>query len=265
MAEGAPEGVARAEAVDDVDGGGRHLGGAAVAVDGEDALGALFDDGEFHAGLQQGAGAVPRFPYAGGDFGLVEVADRDGGVGERGLVVGARGSTRGRLGRAGRAAAPEHGAPVEVEDGGGPAGGRGAGFEGGEGGGAAGLLAQPGARHPEDAGRANGVQVQLVRADVQVGGLGEAVEVQREVVGREDLAEGDGGGEAVHGGDPPVVHAEVAQRLVDVVAEGVRAGAADDGGAAAEAGGGDRDVGGGAAEDLPKVSTRDSGTPVWSG
>ncbi|GAA4932555.1 hypothetical protein GCM10023237_63400 [Streptomyces coeruleoprunus] len=57
MAERAAEGVAGAESVDDVDGDGRHLGGGAVAVHGEDALGALFDDGEFDAGVEEGAGA----------------------------------------------------------------------------------------------------------------------------------------------------------------------------------------------------------------
>ncbi|GAA2354966.1 hypothetical protein GCM10010376_92240 [Streptomyces violaceusniger] len=63
--------------------------------------------------------------------------------------------------------------------------------QGGEGGRAARLLAQAGAGHPEDTGLAHRRQIQLTRMKIQVGRARQPVEVQREVVRREDLAEGD--------------------------------------------------------------------------
>ncbi len=80
MTEGAAERVTGAEAVEDRHRERRDLGRRAVAVDGEDALGALFDDGEFDARLEEGLGRRVRFTDAGGDLDLVEVADGDGGV-----------------------------------------------------------------------------------------------------------------------------------------------------------------------------------------
>jgi hypothetical protein len=88
--------------------------------------------------------------------------------------------------------------------------------------------------------------------DDEVGRLGQPVEVEREVVRWEDLAERHGRGVAVHRRHPPVVNPELLERLVAVVAERVTAGAGDDGCGAAEAGGGYGDVGGGAAEELPE-------------
>ena len=76
---------------------------------------------------------------------------------------------------------------------------------------------------PEDVGRRDRVEVELVGPDLEVGRGREPVEVEREVVGREDLAErhrrAAGPGTA---DDEPVVDAEAAQGLVDVAAERVR-------------------------------------------
>lgn len=170
-----------------------------------------------------------RFPYAGGDLDLVQVADGDGGVAQGLGVEGAGGAGVG----------PEHGAPVEIEDGG---AGLGAVGEGRQGRRTAGFLAQSGAGDPEDPGLPDGVEVQLVGVDLEVRRLGPPVEVEREVVRREDLAEGDGRGQAGDGRHPAVVDAEAAQRLVQIGAERVVTGARDHGGVPAEAGGGDRHV-----------------------
>src|SRR5690606_25728370 len=138
---------------------------------------------------EEGAGGGLRVALAGGDLALLGVADGDGGVPQGLGVVRAGG---GRIG-------PERGPPVEVEDGVRAAG---AGPQGGEGGGAAGFLAEAGAGGPQDAGGADRVEVQFVRVDLQVGGLGAAVEGEGEVVGREEGAEGDGGGVLGDLGDP---------------------------------------------------------------
>ncbi|MGC0430102.1 hypothetical protein RKD32_006457 [Streptomyces sp. SAI-195] len=86
--------------------------------------------------------------------------------------------------------------------------------------------------------------------DLQVGGLGAAVEVQREVVRREDLAERHRGRVRGDRRDPAVVDAELLERAVQIGTEGIVAGAGDDGRGAAEPGGGDRHVGGRTAEKL---------------
>ncbi len=112
------------------------------------------------------------------------------------------------------------------------------------------LLREAGDRDPEDLGRADRVEVQLVLVDHEVRGLGEAVEVQREVVRREDLAERDRGGQVRDRRDPAVVDAEAAQRVVDELAERIAAGAGDRRHVAAVARRRDRDVRGAAAEEL---------------
>lgn len=242
MAEGAAECVPGAEAVDDVDGEGRDLRGGAVAVDGEHARRSLFDDGEFGPGGEQRAGGGVRFALPGGDLALVEVADGDRGVGQCLPVMGAGGLAVPVLRLAVLVVplavpvaplAPEHGAPVEVEDGGARMV-RGArrscrapGAECGEGRGAAGFGAQSGAGHPEHPGGPDRVQVEFRAVDLQVGRLGLPVEVEGEIVRREDLAEGDRGRIRRHGAHPPVVHPELPQRLVEIVSEGVLAGPGD--------------------------------------
>src|SRR4029079_12041991 len=97
------------------------------------------------------------------------------------------------------------------------------------------------------------VQVELVGLDLQVRGARAAVEVQREVVGREDLAERHGRRQVRTRGDEPVVDVEALERVVQELAERVRAGAADQTGASPEAGGGDGDVGRAAAEELAEA------------
>ena len=116
---------------------------------------------------------------------------------------------------------------------------------------AAGLLAEAGDGGPEDSGVPDGVQVQLLGLDLQVRRRGEAsVEVEREVFRRLDRAERDRGGPFLDRRDEGVVHVELVQFAVQVFAEGVVAGAGDDGGAAAVAGSGDRHVGRGSAKVL---------------
>ena len=91
---------------------------------------------------------------------------------------------------------------------------------------------------------ADRVEVELVGADLEVGRLGVAVEVEREVVGREDLAERERRGQARHAGHVAVVDAEAAQRVVQEEAEGIVARAGDHGAVAPEPRGGHRHVGG---------------------
>src|SRR5690606_16607278 len=198
----------------------------------------LLDHGQLHAELAGGRRGGARVAGAHRGLPFVEVAGGDGDVRQR-LAHPAPGLLAGL---------PEHRPVVQVEHGDAAAA---AGAQRGQGGGAAGLGAQPGDGGPEDPGRGDRVQVQLLGADLQVGGLGvAAVEVEREVVGREDLAEGDRGGPAGDLGDEPVVDAEAAQLPADEPAERVGAGAGDDGGRAAVPGGGDRHVGGAAAQVL---------------
>ena len=117
-------------------------------------------------------------------------------------------------------------------------------------GGPAGLLAQAGDGEPEHPGGAHRVEVELGRLDVEVGSLGLAVEVEREVVGREDLAERDRGLQSGIGRDVAVVHSEPVEFPEQVAAERVVADPRDQRGAVTVARGGDRDVGGAAAEVL---------------
>ena len=106
VAQRAAEGVAGPEAVDDLDGVGRHLD-ALVAGRGEHPLGPLLDDGELDAALEQRVGGPLGVGLADGDLALLAVADGDGDVLEGAADLLAR------LGRVG----PEHRAVVEVEHG----------------------------------------------------------------------------------------------------------------------------------------------------
>src|SRR6478735_2640457 len=236
VAQGPAERVAGPEPVDDVDGERRHLD-ALVTRRREHALGPLLDDGQLDAALEEGIGRALRLGLADRHLALLAVADGDGDVLEGRTHLGAR------LG----GAAPEHRPVVEVEDrvpSAGPGGPRGEVCR------TARFLAQPRDRRPVEAGRADRVERQLVGLDEQVGRDRVAVEVEREVVGREDLAEGHRGRRPVDGRDEPVVDAEVAQCLVDVPAERVLADAGQQGDASAVPRGGDGDVRGAAAEEL---------------
>ena len=125
-----------------------------------------------------------------------------------------------------------------------------AGGQGGPVGAQGGLLAQARGGDPEDPGPAHGVEGDVVLGQLQVGGGGLAVEVQGEVVGREDLAEGHRGVELRLGHDVVVVDAQAAHLGAHEPPEGVVADAGDDGRAVAVAGGGDGDVGRAAAQEL---------------
>ena len=96
----------------------------------------------------------------------------------------------------------------------------------------------------------DGVDVDFRRRDLQVRGARLAVEVQREVVRREDLAERHGRRVLVVRCDVTVVDAESVEFGAHEPAERVVADTGDQGGAVAESGCGDRDVGGAAAEEL---------------
>ncbi len=115
---------------------------------------------------------------------------------------------------------------------------------------AARLLRQPRDGDPEDVGSTDRVVVELVGADVQVGSLRATVEVQREVVRREDLAEHHRRLQVRHRGHPGVVDAEPLQGLVDELPERVVARTGDRRRAMTQASCGDRDVGGAPAEEL---------------
>jgi hypothetical protein len=81
------------------------------------------------------------------------------------------------------------------------------------------------------------------------------------VVGREDLAEGHRRRQARDRGDVAVVDAELSERVVEVLAERVLAGAGDDRAAPAVTGGGHRHVGGAAAQVLPEGLDRSQRHP----
>ncbi len=115
---------------------------------------------------------------------------------------------------------------------------------------AAGLFAQTGHRGPVQAGCADGGQVELVGADLQVGGRRLAVEVQREVVRREDLAERHRGGVLPVRAHVGVVHTEAGEFGADEPAERIVADPGDQRAAVAESRGGHRDVGRAAAQEL---------------
>jgi len=118
---------------------------------------------------------------------------------------------------------------------------------------AAGFGGQAGQRRPVHPRLGDLGQGQVGDLDPQVRGLRVAVEVQREVVGREDLAEGHRGGQPRVGADKIGGHAEFGELGADEPAEGVVAGLGDDRRAVAVTRGGDRDVGRAAAEELAEA------------
>ncbi len=142
---------------------------------------------------------------------------------------------------------PEHRPVVEVEDGvlSAPAD-----LPGREVGAAARLLGQARDSRPEDAGCSMASRGSSSASIIRSGCDRVPVEVQGEVVGREDLAERHRGWRPVDLGDEGGVDAEAGGLGPHVAAEGVPAGAGDQRGAAPVPGRGDRDVGGAAAEEL---------------
>ncbi|MDQ1074855.1 hypothetical protein QE388_001064 [Microbacterium sp. SORGH_AS 969] len=87
-------------------------------------------------------------------------------------------------------------------------------------------------------------------AMLRSGAFGVAVEVQREVVGREDLAERHGCLQRLIDADVTVVDAETGELVEQVAAERVVADARNEAHVVAEAGCGDGDVGGTASEEF---------------
>ena len=79
MAHGPAEGVAGAQAVLGGRRGHGHLD-ALVAGLGQGAMGALLNDGQLDAGLEQGVGGALGLGLADGDAALLAVADGDGRV-----------------------------------------------------------------------------------------------------------------------------------------------------------------------------------------
>ena len=225
--ERAAERVARAEAADDVDRDRLDLH-QLLARAREHALGPALDDRDLHAQLEQRRRRLVRVARADGDLDLVTVADRHGRVPER-LARPPAG-----LGLVG----PEHRPVVEVVDGdralaSGQRSQRGL---------AARLRGQPGAGGPEHLRGPDRVEVQLARLDRHVRRRRLAVEQQREVVRRVDLAEHHRRAQRRVRADPAVVDAEAAQRAAHVRAERIVADLRDHGAARTEPRRGDRDV-----------------------
>ena len=142
---------------------------------------------------------------------------------------------------------PEHGAVVQIDNGVPPALAR---VQGRGMGAARGLLAQTRGRDPEDARLAHGLGGDVLLGQLEIGRRGLAVEVEGEVVGREDLAEGDRCVEGRLGDDVIVVDAEAAHLGPHKAAEGIVAHPGDDGGAVAIPGRRDGHVRRAAAEEL---------------
>ncbi len=112
------------------------------------------------------------------------------------------------------------------------------------------LLGQTGDRRPVHACVADGVEIQRLFGDSEVRSHGSTVEVEREVVGREDLAEGDRGLQFVIDPYELVVDTEAGELAADEPAERVVARAGDDGRTTPVSCCGDRDVRRAAAEVL---------------
>ena len=204
--ERAAERVAGAEAAHDVDGHGRDLDELAGACGRARPSGPCLTIGDAHAELEQRRRRLVRVARPDGDRHLVAVADRDGRVAQR-LARPAAG-----LGLVG----PEHRPVVEVVDRDRVLARVVARLERGERGAAARLGRQPGARRPEHARGADRVEVELVGRDRHVRRRRLAVEEQREVVRRVDLAEHDRRAQRRVRPDPAVVDAEAAQRAAHV-------------------------------------------------
>ena len=115
---------------------------------------------------------------------------------------------------------------------------------------AGGLLGQAGDGGPEHLGLTNRVQRQVGRRDLQVGRRGVPVEVEREVVRREHLAERHGGRRALTGHDEGGVHAEALRLESYVTPERVQPRAGHQRRTAPVAGSGHGNVGRAPAEEL---------------
>ncbi|MDI2022074.1 hypothetical protein PJL18_02603 [Paenarthrobacter nicotinovorans] len=243
MTESAAEGVAGAQAVDGFH-RDRRRDHAFRAGLGHHAFSAKLHDGDFDAGGQQAVCLLIRRSLTHGDGAFLIVADRDSDVREDLGDLGA-GFFFGR---------PEHGAVIQVQDGelarlqAGP----GTGLVCGDVCAAAGLLAQAGDGGPEDSCFADGFQIKLFGFDLQVRRSGEAaVEVQRELVRCGlDRAERHCRGVFRNRRHERIVNVELVKFAVQVLPEGVIAGAGDDTGAAAMAGCRNSHVGGRASEVL---------------
>jgi hypothetical protein len=174
---------------------------------GEHALGPALDDRQAHAEVEQPLGGLERVARADRDLDLVAVAHRDGRVRER----------RPRLAAGLVGVGPEHRPVVEVVDRDPLAAGR----ERGERRRPARLGRQPGAGRPEHARGADRVEVELVGREREVGRRRLAVEEQREVVGRVDLAEREWGAQRRVRGDEARVDPEALEVAAQVAPERV--------------------------------------------
>jgi hypothetical protein len=103
---------------------------------------------------------------------------------------------------------------------------------------------------PEQRHGRDRVEVEVFDRQVHVGGLWLAVEQNREVVGRVDLTECQGGPQLWVSRHPTGIHPELFERRADVLAEAVVASLGYEGGGVAETGGGDGHVRRAAAEGL---------------
>ena len=130
---------------------------------------------------------------------------------------------------------------------------------------AARLLAESRTGRPEDAGLPHGVEIDLVGDDVQVGGLGLAIEDEREPVRRIQLAEDDRREERGMRAHVAVVDAERGERGVDVRAEALGADLGDDRRATAVPGGRNGHVRRPAAQEAVEGADLGEGNPAVRG
>ena len=114
------------------------------------------------------------------------------------------------------------------------------------------LFGQSGDRRPVQPGIADGRQVDLVGLDLKIRGRRLAVEVEREVIRREDLAERHRRRVLAVHGHVPVIDTESRQFCADEPAERIVTDTGDQCASIAQSCRGHRHVGGRAAEELPE-------------
>ena len=198
---------------------------------------ALLDHGQLHPELQQPPGDDLRICRAHRHLAFLEVADGHAGVRQH----------RAQLAACLRRRRPERGPVVQVQH------RQLTGLAGGQRdrvGRPARLLGQARAGGPEDPGRGDLRHRQPGRLDLQVRRPGIAVEPDREVVRREDLAERHRRGRPGDGGHERVIDTQPAQLGVHVAAERILAGPGDHRRPQSVPGRGHRHVGSAATQEL---------------
>ena len=208
MDECTAEGVARAEAINNVDVPGLDPH-ALISGLSEGPFGSLLHDRETNPALKESVGCPLGIGDAHGHLTLFAVADGDVDAGQDGC------DTRARLGHA----APQIGPIVEVEDC--QAARRATVVESTQVQIKGGAARQAGDSEPEDFGTLDGAPIDLILPQLQVWRTRLTIEVEREGVGREKLREGDGGMEVADGNDMIRRNPEVLQLTGNETTEGI--------------------------------------------